>query len=746
MIPKLLPYQNDAIESLLSMVDKFLEKDGQKTVVLQSPTGSGKTIMMAEFLARLVNKRKDDRTFSFIWAAPRKLHLQSKEKLESYYKDTRLLECLNIEDLSETKIGENEILFLNWESINKKDNVFVNENERDFNLTSVVNNTLEEGREMILVIDESHHTSQATNTRGLIEIMKPKISIEVSATPPDMASDYREVVGFKDVAESGIVKKEVSVNPGLKEDKLEGTGSDEFILKAALEKRKELKKQLEEDGAKDVNPLLLIQLPDKDRHTTEDTRKEKMMEELLAKKFGITRENGKLAFYLSEDKENLENITKNNNDVEVLMFKQAIALGWDCPRAYILVLFREWHSESFKMQTVGRIMRMPELIHYKSESLNKGYVYTNIANTKINITEDVARDIYTIYRSERKHGGNLDLVSYHLKRDRGETRLDVTFFTLFPEECRKLKIKNKIKIVKEKVIDHIPIDGTLHLEYYGTANEPLDVLKNISLAKNTLELEFALKYFIDSIMRDGGFMFPEGRSVERINKCIYNFFAEELNMHIDESEREIIATVLASENRQVFTDIINLSLKEYARLHPPKKNEALENDDTWNIPETLELNANNRERKPKAKKSAMIPFYESTLEARQWETEIKFIQFLEDSNKVEWWFKNGERDSTFFAVPYQDSVGESQTFYVDFIVKMNDGRIGLFDTKSGWTADVAKSGPKSNGLQKYISDQNKKGKKVFGSIVVPKGNSFWIYNKSPYKYDKDLTEWSVLEF
>ena len=53
--------------------------------------------------------------------------------------------------------------FLNWESINKKDNVFVSDNERDFNLTSVVDNTLEDGREIILIIDEeSHHTSKAS--------------------------------------------------------------------------------------------------------------------------------------------------------------------------------------------------------------------------------------------------------------------------------------------------------------------------------------------------------------------------------------------------------------------------------------------------------------------------------------------------------------------------------------------------------------------------------------------------------
>ena len=59
---------------------------------------------------------------------------------------------------------------------------------------------------------------------------------------------------------------------------------------------------------------------------------------------------------------------KNENEVEVMILKQAIALGWDCPRAQILVLFRDWKSITFSIQTVGRIMRMPEIKkgHYKN--------------------------------------------------------------------------------------------------------------------------------------------------------------------------------------------------------------------------------------------------------------------------------------------------------------------------------------------------------------------------------------------
>ncbi len=241
MIYKNLKYKETAVKQLFEKANELLEESGSDSIIFKAPTGAGKTIIMADFLMQFISERKDHRTFSFIWAAPRKLHTQSKEKLESFYKDNRILECSNIEELTDKKINENEILFLNWESINKKDNVFIKENENDFNLTSIINNTIEEGREIILVIDESHHTASAENTKGLIEIMKPKITIEVSATP-HMTSDNIVKVKFEHVVKEGMIKEKVSLNPELKEDKLEGEGSDEFILKAALKKREELKK------------------------------------------------------------------------------------------------------------------------------------------------------------------------------------------------------------------------------------------------------------------------------------------------------------------------------------------------------------------------------------------------------------------------------------------------------------------------------------------------------------------------
>ena len=82
-------YQEKAIRELREKANELLDLQDSKTIVFKAPTGSGKTLMMAEFLKTLVENRIDTKTFSFIWTAPRQLHTQSKEKLTRYYFDSK---------------------------------------------------------------------------------------------------------------------------------------------------------------------------------------------------------------------------------------------------------------------------------------------------------------------------------------------------------------------------------------------------------------------------------------------------------------------------------------------------------------------------------------------------------------------------------------------------------------------------------------------------------------------------------
>ena len=727
MMIDLRDYQKKAVENLKEKVQNALRSANSEIVIFQSPTGSGKTVMVSEMLKQLV--KENHKRYSFIWVSVRQLHEQSKEKLEKYYEDDRLIQCSYFEDLEDKQIGENEILFLNWHSINKKDiNIYVKDNEQDNNLNSIVQNTKEEGREIVLVIDESHHTAKSEKSKELIETIGPTVTIEVSATPKqkDIATEF-EIVRLADVKAEEMIKSEISVNPEFLDIKLGTKDSDTIVIEQALKKREELKKQFEKEG-KDINPLVLIQLPDQKSNLI--SKKEEVLK-ILKEEFKITEENGKLAVWLSEDKtDNLANIDKNNDTAEVLVFKQAIALGWDCPRAQILVIFRESKSFTFTIQTIGRIMRMPELKYYPDhEELNKGFVFTNLPN--IEITEDYAKDYVTIYESKRDNAKykNIALPSVYLKRQRERTRLSGEFAKIFMKIAEEKNLKKKITAEPSKIVSPVISDGIIKdVDKKGE----IDSKGQRDIKLNTFEIQ---KRF-DKFVYDNCSPYAPADSSDRMKTAIYNFFKQKYKL--EKYDPRVQRIVMGKENVQAFVDIINLSKEKYKTDIVEQINEKREKKEVpkWEVP--LIISYNSRYKRESHPSSIMKPFY-----TRKPSTpEQLFMELLDNSDKVEWWFKNGESEIKYFAVPYKDETGLERAFYVDFIVKFKDGTIGLFDTKGGMTAKDA--GTRAKGLQQYI--KNNKAKKVWGGIVIESHGSWRLNDKEKYEYNpNDLSSWKVLE-
>ena len=347
---ELREYQQDALQELFGRFERMLKSSDQEICIFQAPTGSGKTVVVAELLRKLVKEKKDN-ILSFVWIAPRKLHEQSKKNLESNYEHDQLLTCSNFEDLQDHKIDQNEILFFNWESINKKNNIYIMDNEQDNNLSTIIQNTKESGHKLILIIDESHFAAAAEKSREIIHDLKPDVTLEVSATPNlrDVAEKYTDgnndgiyqedqlvPVDLQDVIEDEMIKNEILVNPEFLKIKVGAKEPDDIVIEQALKRREDLKKKLEKEGS-NVNPLVLIQLPDQKAKMVD--KKDDVVKK-LKDKHKITEENGKLAIWLSEiHSDTLANIEKQDKEVEVLIFKLAIAIGWDCPRASILVVF-----------------------------------------------------------------------------------------------------------------------------------------------------------------------------------------------------------------------------------------------------------------------------------------------------------------------------------------------------------------------------------------------------------------------
>jgi type III restriction enzyme len=81
----------------------------------------------------------------------------------------------------------------------------------------------------------------------------------------------------------------------------------------------------------------------------------------------------------------------------------------------VLQIFRRLESPIFTVQTVGRILRMPEQKFYKNDLLNVGYVYTDVSKDQIVIAQEdlnyLNKDMLQAVRRENLR--NVALTSYY---------------------------------------------------------------------------------------------------------------------------------------------------------------------------------------------------------------------------------------------------------------------------------------------------------------------------------------------
>jgi type III restriction enzyme len=751
---KELEYRTIALQQLKSHVFHLLDNSSSRNkIVFKAPTGSGKTVTIALLMKNLAEElplklEVGAKNVAYLWIAPNYLHIQSYYSLKSFFSDNNIIKALQFEDVTDDCLNPNDLLFLNWQSISSEDNLFVRDNETNKDLYTYLENTRQNGTEIVLIIDEAHlFGAKGEKAQKVLEKINAQIEIDVSATPKTR-SDFEVIIHRKDVVKEQMIKKGVSLNPNLKSAANIGQDANLFILQEALAKRRQLKEKYRSAGA-GINPLLLIQLPsDSQKISKSDAEIKKLVTSFLQTQ-DITFENHKLAIWLSNEKLNLEEISENNNQVEVLLFKQAIAMGWDCPRASVLLIFREMNQEAFTVQTLGRILRMPEQIHYPIDELNYGYVYTNLEKNLIQLVAEEMEYI-SFNKSIRKDS----YIELKLKTDSAESsfqrnRLGLHFKTaLFMEaeamfgitmglsDARSIfsanieKMKNKSIDMQTTAIEiALPTDVLIDVTQEGSTS----VTQTMKFAKTNYQLEHLFSRFCLNNCGD----YQKDGSWERIRYHIKLLFLEYFGMGDNETYKVVL------HHQQIFTDLLNAAREKYTLIMNAKaktKNFSIKTR-TWEIPE-FRLFSNTFVAYT-VEKSIHQPFYlrQNKGFLGDSKNEIEFIDFLEsNSAQIEWWDKNGTGNNTDFAIHYINSRNETSLFYPDILVLFKNGMLGLFDPK---TIDSDKDlVPKHNALIEYISTRNKLNQPTTGGIVIKKDGS-WRFSQTKIEPGYDPASWKI---
>ena len=466
-----------------------------------------------------------------------------------------------------------------------------------------------------------------------------------------------------------------------------------------------------------------------------DLKDKDIIENILEKR-GLRYSNGELAIWLSDDKQNLENIEKINNQVKVLIFKQAIALGWDCPRAQVMAMLRDTKSETFRIQTVGRILRMPEAKHYAEDALNKAYVYTDLSDIKIDADDTDAKNLLKMQFAYRKEGiSNVSLPSVFIHRtDYGDLRadfkpildniLDQTFSTddsMIVGEDRYGLIDEKLELDDSELTAPIIADAIIeNLDSYEVSEyETLKV--NMDAANIERIFNTVLKGFTGQFKN-------WARTKSVVCGTLYGWF-HKANIDIEQVQKLIACSRV---NQEIFAQIFDKALDAYEDVYREemKKRRARELEElTFRIPDVDQFNENYII--TKSPNNAMEQYYRKKNAPG---TENKFEDMLDASTQIEWWYKNGEKMERYFAIPYFE-LNERQrsirrAFYPDYIIKYADGSIGIYDTKAGFTADNEHVRQKANALQAFIQEHADLNLK--GGIINVKNNYFYLQDSPDY--------------
>ena len=642
-----------------------------RDIVLKSCTGSGKTIILTHFMDEYI---KSTHKAVFVWLTPGKgnLEVQSKAKMDKYIhgSQTKLLS-----DVMTGGFEENDACFINWEKLTKKGNNALKDSERT-NFLEHIQNALDDGLIFTIIVDESHQ-NDTIKADDIIELFRAAKIIRCSATPKNIKNAILIDIPEEDVIAEGLIKKLLIINENF-EQHVSVDDQIAYLLDKAIDKQQALRSAYLNTGA-DINPLIIVQIPNKS-----DVLLDRVEEYFESK--GITYENNALAVWLSDKKQNLEDIEEPNAAPIAVIIKQAVATGWDCPRAQILVKLRDNMSEVFEIQTIGRIRRMPEAKHYGEDLLDCCYLYT----LDEKFTESVKLSLGT---------GALDAYKVFLKPEFRTFTLVSEYKTdiPFPRDA-KFALKVICKFFEKKYHTSSDLEkNRSQLEAYGYSFEEdiVDFTKSGSVS--TLSK--------DQISGLNDIAIHEPLNTHKHGKEYHHCVAEiGYKVNLDYSSTNTImrrlflggircdTKLLRLETRNLYAFIINNEHRLVEDVRDAMADESLQL--TLAIPKTTEkpigfplemIFTYDGSSKSQVEYSKNVyKNYLSSAEKRSMPEKL-FERFCENSPRVKWFYKNGDKGNEYFAIVYEDNFGKQKSFYPDYVVGADNGSTWIVETKGGFT-------------------------------------------------------------
>lgn len=417
MINELFPFQRQAVGDLRTRtalaLNNYRMLHVPQVVSLQAPTGSGKTIIMAALIEEIFcgNEQFAEQPEAiFVWLSDSpQLNEQSKQKIEQKADRVRFDQCVVISDESfDAEILEDgHIYFLNTQKLGRGGNLSYHSDTRQYTIWETLENTAREKADRLyFIIDEAHRGMQGRAAGTATTIMQRFLK----GSTPHKLSPMPVVIGMSATAarfntlvgDTNSTLQKVAISPaqvrasGLLKDRIVITYPDDSskhgdmaVLQAAtdewINKCKHWYQYTYEQHYPNVNPVFVLQVAAGSGKKISDTdlddviaKVEERLEDNLKEgevvhTFGSTgtiEVNGLNVPHIEPSE------IADNHKVRVVMFKENLSTGWDCPRAETMMSFRHAEDATYIAQLLGRMIRTPLQSHILvDDSLNDVRLY-----------------------------------------------------------------------------------------------------------------------------------------------------------------------------------------------------------------------------------------------------------------------------------------------------------------------------------------------------------------------------------
>ncbi|MBR1806844.1 MAG: DEAD/DEAH box helicase family protein [Selenomonadaceae bacterium] len=385
----LLPFQLDARRNLRDALDDardmYSRRHKPQIVSFTANTGAGKTIILISLVESIYRGDENypaQRNAIFVWLSDSpELNEQSRQKFAEHADEFIGGKLVTIDDetFDAATLDDGKIYFLNTQKLSKTSNLTRHGDRRRFTIWETLQRTAETKFDRLyLIIDEAHRG--ARNVKEQLTVMQKFIKGSVD----DGLSPLPVTVGVSATIErfNELVKNSgAAINPcavpvddvrkaGLLKDRIIVIYPDEderdmSMLHAAtlnwLDRCKAWRRH-------EVKPIFIVQVQSGTGNKISDTNLDeclKVISDAADTKFQVGEVvhtfgdettltlNGLNVVYREPSK------ISADDRIKVVLFKESLSTGWDCPRAETMMSFRRAVDATYIAQLIGRMIRTP---------------------------------------------------------------------------------------------------------------------------------------------------------------------------------------------------------------------------------------------------------------------------------------------------------------------------------------------------------------------------------------------------